>query len=159
MATSGGKTANSSKKKNMIQITDTIKLDESEIQFEFMRASGPGGQNINKVATAVQLRFDVDRSLSLTNSVRQRLKKISGRRVTSEGVLIIKAQRCRTQERNRQDALNRLVALIQKAAEKPKHRRQTNPTWISKQRRLTTKRRRAEIKRHRQTIRNSKEDS
>ena len=158
MATSGGKTENSSKKKNMIQITDTITLDESEIQFEFMRASGPGGQNINKVATAVQLRFDVDRSLSLTNSVRQRLKKISGRRVTSEGVLIIKAQRCRTQERNRRDALNRFVALIQKAVKKPKHRRQTKPTLVSKQRRLTTKKRRGEIKRRRQTIRNSRED-
>ena len=112
----------------MIQVTPAIAIDEGEIQEEFIRASGPGGQNVNKVATAVQLRFDVAHSPSLPDDVRQRLVRLAGRRMTEEGVLIIEARRFRTQARNRQDAVDRLVALIRKAAEKPISRRKTSPT-------------------------------
>ena len=132
----------------MIPITPAIALDENEIQYEFVRASGPGGQNVNKVATAVQLRFDVANS-SLPADVRKRLTRLAGKRLTDEGILILEAQRYRTQERNRQDALDRLVALIRRATEKPKPRRQTQPTLASQQRRLESKRRRSGIKRTR----------
>ena len=131
----------------MIYITRNIALDESEIQIEFTRASGPGGQNVNKVATAARLRFDVRHSPSLPDDVRQRLLLLAGQRVTADGVLVIEARRFRTQERNRQDALDRLVALIRQAAAKPKRRRKTQPTRASRQRRLEGKRRRSQIKR------------
>jgi len=131
----------------MIYITRNIALDESEIQIEFTRASGPGGQNVNKVATAARLRFDVRHSPSLPDDVRQRLLLLAGQRVTADGVLVIEARRFRTQERNRQDALDRLVALIRQAAAKPKRRRKTQPTLASRQRRLEGKRRRSQIKR------------
>ncbi len=134
----------------MISITKNIAIDEAEIQLTFFRASGPGGQNVNKVATAVRLWFDVKHSPSLPDDVRQRLRAIAGKRLTENGVLIIEAQRFRTQEKNRQDALKRLVELIQQAAHKPKARRKTKPSRSAKERRLTAKRRRSETKRRRQ---------
>ncbi len=136
----------------MISITPALALDESEIQLDFVRASGPGGQNVNKVATAVQLRFDVRRSPSLPDGVRQRLLRLAGRRITEDGVLIITAQRFRTQERNRQDALDRLVELVRRAAEPPKPRRKTRPTLAAKARRLDAKRQRGQAKRLRRPV-------
>ena len=134
----------------MIRITDSIALDEREIDESFIRASGPGGQNVNKLSTAVQLRFDARRSRTLPNAVSVRLQKLAGSRVTKDGVLVITAQRYRTQERNRQDALDRLIELIREAAVPPKPRRPTRPTLASKRERLDTKKRRSGIKNLRQ---------
>jgi len=131
----------------MIRITDSIGLDEREIEENFVRSAGPGGQNVNKLATAVQLRFDVRHSPSLPSAVRARLERLAGRRLTNEGVLIIIAQRHRTQERNRQEARERLADLIRRAAEPPKPRHPTKPTAGSKRRRIETKTRRARLKR------------
>jgi len=131
----------------VIRITPSIALDDSEIEESFIRASGPGGQNVNKLSTAVQLRFDVRGSPSLPEGTRLRLMRLAGRRLTQDGVLIITAQRHRTQERNRQDALDRLIALIQEAAIPPIPRRPTRPTLGSKKRRLEAKGRRSEVKR------------
>ncbi len=131
----------------MIHITRTVTIDESEIQEYFVRASGPGGQNVNKVATTVQLRFDVANSRSLPEEVRQRLISLAGNRITEDGILIIDARRFRTQSRNREDAIARLVELIRNAAQRPKIRRKTRPTLTSKIRRLESKRRTAESKR------------
>ncbi len=130
----------------MIQITRTIKIDEGEIQENFIRASGPGGQNVNKVATTVQLRFDVANSRSLPDEVRKRLISLAGNRITEDGVLIIEARRFRTQLRNREDATERLVKLIRKAAQRPQTRRKTRPTLASKKHRLESKRRSSETK-------------
>ena len=138
----------------MLRVTDTIILDEKDIQLEFIRASGPGGQNINKVSSAVQLRFDAAGSSALNDAIRTRLKKIAGRQMTAQGVLIIKASRYRSQEQNRRDAFRRLSALIEKASTVPLSRRPTRPTAAAKQRRLTAKRRRSEIKRRRGVVRN-----
>jgi ribosome-associated protein len=130
----------------MIQITPLIAIDEREIQEEFIRSSGPGGQRLNKVATAVKLRFDVVHSPSLPEDVRARLIRLAGRRITEDGVIIIDARRFRSQEQNRQDARDRLSALIRKATERPKPRRKTRPTAASRRRRLEGKRRRGEVK-------------
>jgi ribosome-associated protein len=130
----------------MIRVNAQIELDEREIQEDFVRASGPGGQNVNKVSTAVQLRFDVARSPSLPDPVRARLIALAGRRVTQEGVLIIEAERYRSQRRNRDDALERLIELIREACEVEKPRRPTRPTLASKKRRLDSKQRRGETK-------------
>jgi len=130
----------------MIRITDHIALDESELVESFIRASGPGGQNVNKLSTAVQLRFDVRNSPSLTDEVRARLERLAGRRLTREGVLVITAQSHRTQERNRADALDRLAELIRAAAVRPVPRRATKPTKAARRRRVDEKKRRGSIK-------------
>jgi ribosome-associated protein len=130
----------------VIRVTDRIALDEAEIEESFVRAAGPGCQNVNKVSTAVQLRFDVRASPSLPDAVRQRLERLAGRRLTREGVLVIVAQRHRTQQRNREDALARLVALVAQAATPPKARRPTRPTLASRQRRLESKQLRSKTK-------------
>jgi ribosome-associated protein len=131
----------------MIRVTDDIAIGEREISESFVRASGPGGQNVNKVATAVQLRFDARRSPSLSEGVRERLESLAGARLTKEGVIVIFADRFRTQERNRVDALERLVGLIRRAAYVPKRRRPTKPTAASKERRLKGKSERSGVKR------------
>jgi ribosome-associated protein len=130
----------------MIRINDHIAIDDGEVSESFIRSSGPGGQNVNKLATAVQLRFDVRHSPSLPNEVRARLERIAGRRLTRDGVLVITAQRHRTQERNRDDALTRLIEMIRAAAVRPTPRRPTRPTLGSKVRRLEGKKRRGGIK-------------
>jgi len=134
-----------------MRISPSIAIDESELEERFVRSSGPGGQNVNKVSTAVELRFDVRRSRSLPDVVAIRLMKLAGRRVTDEGVLVIRAERCRTQERNREDARERLVELVREATIVPKPRLKTKPTRAAKERRLDGKSRRSETKRLRQS--------
>ncbi|MFQ5707262.1 MAG: alternative ribosome rescue aminoacyl-tRNA hydrolase ArfB [bacterium] len=135
----------------MIQVTDTIAIREEELRFEFIRASGPGGQNVNKVATAVQLRFDVQNAAALPEWVRARLVRLAGKKMARGGVLVITARRFRTQEKNRQDAIDRLVKLIRKATEIPRPRVKTSPTLAAKQQRLQEKRRRSQIKQMRRS--------
>lgn len=129
----------------MIQITDTLAIDDREVEERFVRASGPGGQNVNKVSTAVQLRFDVDAS-SLPDEIKTRLVTLAGSRMTVDGVLVIDAREHRTQAQNREAARERLVELIARAARKPKKRRATKPSKAAKERRLVSKKRRGEIK-------------
>jgi ribosome-associated protein len=133
----------------MLQVTPEIAIEEHELEERFVRSSGPGGQNVNKVATAVQLRFDPSRSKAISEEVRRRLRDIAGSRMTSDGVLVIDARRFRTQAENRQDARDRLVDFIRQAAVRPKRRRKTRPTASSKERRLDTKRQRSDTKRGR----------
>lgn len=130
-----------------IELAAGISIDEQEIQYDFIRASGPGGQNVNKLATAVQLRFDVRNSPSLPEDVKARLVQLAGARLNEEGVLIIEAKRYRSQEQNRLDALNRLAALVEKAARPPRPRKPTRPTVTSRAARRAAKEQRAETKR------------
>jgi ribosome-associated protein len=136
----------------MIRVTDHIAIADSELSYQFTPSSGPGGQNVNKLATAAHLRFDVDGSLSLPGDVVRRLRSLAGKRMSADGVILIKAQRYRTQERNKEDALARLVSLISRAAEPPRLRRATAPSRASIQRRLDTKARRGQTKRSRGPI-------
>ncbi len=130
-----------------IELIADLTIDEQEVRFEFIRSSGPGGQNVNKVATAVQLRFDVRNSPSLPEDLKARLIKLAGSRMTEEGVLVIEAKRYRNQDQNRLDALDRLRALVEKAAQPPKPRKATRPTVTSRAARKASKQRRAETKR------------
>jgi ribosome-associated protein len=133
----------------MLEITPEIRLDDDEIKLTYISSPGPGGQNVNKLSTAVQLRFDVRDSPSITNEVKQRLVRLAGKRLTSRGILIIESHQYRSQELNRQAALERLARLIQRASQAPKPRHKTKPTRASILRRLATKRKRSEIKRMR----------
>lgn len=130
----------------MIEITPSLQIDERELQIDFVRASGPGGQNVNKVSTAVQLRFDVNAS-ALPEEVKGRLTRLAGNRITSDGMLLIEARRFRTQEQNREDAIQRFVELVRKALIPPKPRKRTKPTAASKAKRLKEKKARGNIKR------------
>lgn len=138
----------------MIEVTPTICIHDAELQFSFIASPGPGGQNVNKVATAVQLRFDAKNSPSLNEDVRMRLMVLAGNKMTTQGELIIKASRHRTQERNKQDALSRLIDLIKLAATPPRKRKKTKPTRASKERRLSKKKQHAAKKFSRQIKRN-----
>lgn len=142
----------------MLEITPSVSIDENEIRIDFVRSSGPGGQNVNKVSTAAQLRFDVAHTPSLSDEVKERLVKLAGSRMTTEGVLVIEAHQYRTQEQNRADALLRLTDLIREAARKPRPRKKTRPHAGAVAERLDQKKQRGEIKRIRQYKKNAWED-
>lgn len=136
----------------MIRVGPGITIDDSEIDFEFVRSSGPGGQNVNKVATAVRLAFDVRRSRALPDEVKKRLERLAGKRLGEDGVLAIMARRHRTQEANRRDAVERLIALVRRACERPRERHRTKPTAAARRRRLEAKRLRGRRKSDRKAI-------
>jgi len=136
----------------MIYVTPSIAIKRDEIKFDFIRASGPGGQKVNKVSTAVQLRFDVKNSPALSDDIRFRLVHLAGRRITEDGILIIEAKRFRSQKQNRKNAINRLIKLIRKASEKPKIRINTKPSLASRERILEAKKHRAKIKKMRRQV-------
>jgi len=136
----------------MIRITPSLSIDENELALSFIRASGPGGQNVNKLSTAVELRFDAVRSSALDALTLARLKRLAGRRMTEDGVLIIKSQNFRTQERNRADALGRLIELLKRAAERQKPRKATRPTLASRKRRRRMKEERSDLKKLRRRV-------
>ena len=135
----------------MIEVNDRVTIDEAELQFDFIRSSGPGGQNVNKVSSGVQLRYDVKNSPSLPEEVRKRLMQMAHNRITQDGILIVEAKQYRTQEQNRQAAIERLVELIRQASKKPKIRKRTRPSKAAKRKRLEAKRRRGQIKRLRRS--------
>ena len=140
-----------------LYISAALQIPPSEIHIEFVRASGPGGQHVNKVATAVQLRFNIAKSPSLPEPVRMRLLSLPDRRITRDGILIINARRYKSQERNRQDAISRLTDLVRKGTATSRFRRNTKPTFASRKRRLNTKRQRSSIKRLRQTVKDAQD--
>jgi len=136
----------------LIEISNKIKLNEKNLKFSFVRASGPGGQNVNKVSTAVQLKFDIENSEEISEEVKIKLVRSAGKRINNDGILIIEAKRFRTQEKNKQDAIDRLIKLIKKAIEVRKPRKKTKPTFASEEKRIENKKKRGQLKKDRKNL-------